>query len=117
MDSTTSTQQTPASKTNGMAITSLILGILSIPADFCYGSGIIFGIAAIIMGFIARKQIKESQGTQSGDGLALTGIITGAVGGLLVGGAICIIAILLLLGPTVGNVFSNIIENLPTPTP
>ncbi|MCL4303382.1 MAG: RDD family protein [Anaerolineae bacterium] len=30
---------------------------------------------------------------------------------------ICIIAVLLLLGPVVGNVFSNIVENLGTPTP
>lgn len=30
---------------------------------------------------------------------------------------ICIIAVLLLLGPVVGNVFSNIVENLPTPVP
>jgi len=28
-----------------------------------------------------------------------------------------IIVILALLGPSVGNVFSNIIQNLPTPTP
>jgi uncharacterized protein DUF4190 len=117
MNSTTPTQQMPASKTNAMAITSLVLGILSIPADFCYGSGILFGIAAIIIGLVARKQIKESHGTQGGNGLALAGIITGAVGGLLLGGIILIIAILLLLGPVTGNVFSNIIQNLPTPTP
>lgn len=30
---------------------------------------------------------------------------------------ICLIAILLLLGPVVGNVFSNIVENLQTPVP
>lgn len=30
---------------------------------------------------------------------------------------ICIIAVLLLLGPAIGNVFSNIVENLGTPTP
>ena len=29
----------------------------------------------------------------------------------------CVIAILTLLGPSVGNVFSNVIENLPPPTP
>jgi hypothetical protein len=29
----------------------------------------------------------------------------------------CVIAALTLLGPSVGNVFSNIIENMPTPTP
>jgi len=30
---------------------------------------------------------------------------------------ICVIVILALMGPSVGNVFSNIIQNLPTPTP
>ena len=30
---------------------------------------------------------------------------------------ICIIVILAMFGPSVGNVFSNIIQNLPTPTP
>ena len=31
--------------------------------------------------------------------------------------AIAVVAILNLMGPTVGNVFSNIIENLGTPAP
>jgi hypothetical protein len=30
---------------------------------------------------------------------------------------ICVIVILTLLGPSIGTVFSNIIENLPSPTP
>jgi len=30
---------------------------------------------------------------------------------------ICVVVILALMGPSVGNVFSNIIQNLPTPTP
>ena len=30
---------------------------------------------------------------------------------------ICVIVILALLGPSIGNVFSNIIQNLPTATP
>jgi len=31
--------------------------------------------------------------------------------------ACCIFVILALTGPSVGNVFSNIIQNMPTPTP
>jgi hypothetical protein len=31
--------------------------------------------------------------------------------------ACCVVIILSALGPSAGNVFSNIIENLPTPTP
>jgi uncharacterized RDD family membrane protein YckC len=44
-------------------------------------------------------------------------IIIVALIGVFVLVPICIIAVLLLLGPVVGNVFSNIVENLPTPTP
>jgi uncharacterized membrane protein YhaH (DUF805 family) len=35
------------------------------------------GILGIIFGFIARGQIKRSNGEQKGDGLALAGIIVG----------------------------------------
>jgi hypothetical protein len=31
--------------------------------------------------------------------------------------ACCVLVVPALLGPSVGNVFSNIIENMPTPTP
>lgn len=105
-------------KTNGLAITSLVLGIVSIPMLSYYGAGVPFGIAAFITGLIARRQIKESGGTQSGDGLALAGMILGGVISVLVVVAVIVIAILLLLlSPVVGNVFSNIVENIMTPVP
>jgi hypothetical protein len=63
------TSSTP--KTNGMAIASLVLGIIP-----CTG---ITSILAIVFGFIARNQIEQSGGTQQGSGLALAGIILGFV--------------------------------------
>ena len=60
----------PAS--NSMALTSMILGILGIFVAFIFTA-----VPAIICGHIARKQIRESGGAQSGDGMALTGLITG----------------------------------------
>ena len=71
----------------------------------------------MVTGLIGRNQIKASNGLQSGEGMALAGIITGGIGAVLIGGAIIVIAILLLLGPVVGNVFSNIVEGLTTPVP
>jgi hypothetical protein len=59
-------------KTNGMAIASLI----------CSLAGILCGVTAIlgvIFGFVARGQIKRSQGMQTGGGLALAGIIIGLI--------------------------------------
>lgn len=59
-----------------MAIISLVTGILSI---ICCGS-FIFGIAALILGFLGRKEINESDGAKKGAGLAMAGLILGAVG-------------------------------------
>lgn len=56
-----------APQTNGMAIAALVLSIV------CCGP------LGVILGFIARKQIRESNGAQTGDGLALAGIIVGFV--------------------------------------
>lgn len=58
--------------TNTMALTSMILGILGIFVAWIFTS-----IPAIICGHIARRQIRNSGGTQSGDGMAIAGLITG----------------------------------------
>jgi hypothetical protein len=58
-------------KTNGLAIASLVLGIIP-----CTG---ITSILAIVFGFIARNQIQQSGGTQQGSAMALAGIILGFV--------------------------------------
>lgn len=70
---------TPTPPTNGLAIASLVTGVLSIFFGACYGSGIAFAIAALITGIIGMKQIKQNS-YSAGSSLALTGIITGAVG-------------------------------------
>lgn len=80
-------------KTNGLAIASLILGIVSVPS-LVLGCGIFLGIAAFITGLIARQQVKESDGTQSGAGMALAGIILGGLIVLLTG--VLIIIVLLI---------------------
>jgi len=60
-----------------MAIISLVAGILGILLCFCYGIGIVPGIAAVVLGILARKEINESGGAKTGGGLALAGLITG----------------------------------------
>ena len=60
-----------------LAIVSMILGIISVITCCCYGGGLPFGIAAIITGIISKKK------NQPGGGMALAGIITGAVGTLM----------------------------------
>jgi hypothetical protein len=85
------------SSTNTLAIISLVLSLVALPLTFCYGCGILFSIAAIILGFIARKEIKQSSGRQSGDGLALAGLIIGGITtALVILGAVCYLLFLLI---------------------
>lgn len=66
-----------APHSNGMAIASLVLGILWI-----WGVG---SILALIFGYIGKGQIDSSGGTQSGRGMAIAGIVLGwiGIGGLI----------------------------------
>ena len=60
-----------AQPTNGLAIASLVLGIV-----WLWGIG---SILAIILGVVAKNQIDQSGGLQQGRGLAIAGIIVGSV--------------------------------------
>jgi hypothetical protein len=62
----------PAPATNGMAVASLVLGIIWL---FWVGS-----ILAVVFGYVGKGQIDRSGGTQSGRGLAIAGITLGWVG-------------------------------------
>ena len=70
-----------ATPTNPLAIVSLILGILGLGGCFCAGGigGFILGIPAAIVGWIARKQILESETEQQGMPLAMAGLILGSI--------------------------------------
>jgi uncharacterized membrane protein len=59
-------------RNNGMAITALVCGI----AGFLC---VIPAILGIIFGFVAKGQIRQSNGTQRGDGMATAGIVLGCV--------------------------------------
>ena len=61
-----------APSTNGMAVASLVLGILWI---YWIGS-----VLALIFGYIARQQINQAQGMQQGRGMATAGIVLGWIG-------------------------------------
>lgn len=56
--------------TNPLAIVSLVAGIVG-----CFLG--VSWIAAIICGFIAKNQIRNSQGAQKGSGMATAGIVLG----------------------------------------
>jgi len=80
-----------------MAIASLIASILGVTFVPTLGS-----IVGVILGYVARNQIRESGGAVGGEGLAKAGLIIGWVGiGLAVIG--CLIAVVLSLAvPSLG---------------
>jgi hypothetical protein len=61
-----------AQKTNGLAIASLVLGIV-----WLWGVG---SLLALIFGYVAKNQIDQSLGREGGRGMAIAGIVLGWIG-------------------------------------
>ena len=70
--------QQPPAPANGMAIASLVLGIVSLAISWCWGIGIIPGIIAIILGLLSRPKTETGSGKLTG--AAIAGIICGSIG-------------------------------------
>ncbi|GAA3376272.1 DUF4190 domain-containing protein [Streptomyces sannanensis] len=67
-----------AAPQNGFGITALVLGIVSVVLFCLYGFQIILGILAVIFGVLGRNRAKRGEATNGG--MALAGIILGALG-------------------------------------
>ena len=84
-------------RTNGKATAALWTGIGSLVLSFCCGAGIL-GVLPIVLGVQARGEIKATGGQQEGDGMALAGIITGAIAVVLSLVVIALIVVTLASG-------------------
>ncbi len=62
--------------TNGLAIASMVCGIMSLVLLFSCGIGAIAGIPAVICGHMALTQIKAGP-VVAGRGMAIAGLVTG----------------------------------------
>jgi len=85
----------PQPRNNGLAIASLVLGIVGFA--LC-GVG---SILAIIFGFISKSQIDKSGGTQKGRGMAMAGIILGFA-------FVALLVVLLIVAAATGGVHGNV---------
>ena len=89
-------------KTDGKAVVSLILGILSISTSCSYGFGLIFGIPGLLLAMLSRKSTQQQPyGTpNSGNsaGLATAGMICSIIGTVLSAIMLIILIILFALG-------------------
>jgi hypothetical protein len=66
-----------------LAIISMVLGILSIPACCCSFFGAPFSIAGLVLGILAMGKIRSNPQMFKGGGMAIAGIVCSAVGLLL----------------------------------
>ncbi|MEY2447268.1 MAG: hypothetical protein QOH79_744 [Acidimicrobiaceae bacterium] len=91
------TPYAPVQSTNGLAIASMVLGILWI---YWIGS-----ILALIFGFVAMSQIKERN--QAGKGMATAGLILGFIGL----GTLVLVILVVALGSSSSSVHFSSVRN------
>lgn len=70
----------PRAARNGSGVAALVLGILSLVSWFLLVGGI-FGVIAVVLGVLGRARAGRGEATNGG--MALAGILTGALGVLL----------------------------------
>jgi hypothetical protein len=96
--------------TNGMAVASMVLGILGMVGMIW----IISPVLALVFGYLSKGQIDRSGGAQEGRGYAIAGIVLGWVG--IVWGIL--MAVWMWWAFThFFQVFENFPQNLPSPFP
>ncbi|MFF1560210.1 DUF4190 domain-containing protein [Streptomyces sp. NPDC058279] len=78
---------------NGLGVAAFVLGLLSLVACFTLVGPLVFGIVAVVLGALARG--KAARGEATNGGLALAGLICGAVG-IVLGAAL---TLFLVFGP------------------
>ena len=86
----------PAVPTNSMALVSMVAGIVGWTVAPLLGS-----LVAIITGHIAKRELKERMGRESGDGMATAGLVMGyiqLIPGIL---CVCIIGIMFAMGMSI----------------
>lgn len=80
----------PVQQTSGMAIASLVLGILG----FCTGG--ITSLIGLILGIVSMAQISASKDKLRGSGLAIAGIVVSVIS--VIAGVVILIALIFYRG-------------------
>lgn len=93
----------PVLPTNSKATAALITGITTLVLSWCCGLGVL-GLAAVVLGMKGRAEVRQSQGTQTGEGLAIAGIITGGIAVLI---GLLVIALIVLVFATGSATFTD----------
>jgi hypothetical protein len=116
-------QVQPSNRSNPLAMTGMILGIISlvmILTSCCVFPlitsilGTLLGLTAFIMGLIAKKQINEQGAAPSQTKIANAAFIMGLIGTILgfISIVIAIITTLVMTGPLIEQQFNEILDQL-----
>lgn len=81
---------------SGLAIASLVCGILGTLTGIFIYSGVSLGLAGIVLGIVALVKVKN--GTASGKGLAIGGIVTGVLSFVVTAVTIAVIVLNAMMG-------------------
>lgn len=84
----------PVPLTNGKATAAMVTGVSTLVLSWCCGLGLL-GLVAVFLGLRARTEIRLSDGSQSGEGLAVAGIVTGVLAALI--GLLSIVLVVLVV--------------------
>lgn len=75
----------PVPPNDAKAVAALVLGILCLVGTFCW-LGAPLGIPAVILGALALRDVRRSDGMLGGGGMAVAGVVLGSLGTLVFGG-------------------------------
>ena len=103
----------PVKRSNGFAVASLVLGILTIVFFFTFWFDWILGALAIVFGALGISRANKGSGQK---GMAIAGLVCGAVGVVF---SILFIALIVNVANNkdVQDVFSSVLQSLQTPSP
>ncbi|MGH9930227.1 MAG: DUF4190 domain-containing protein [Pyrinomonadaceae bacterium] len=69
----------PAKPQQGLAVTSLVLGLASVTLGLCCYFGVLTAPIALVLGIVSLVQIKNDPAKYGGKGFAIGGIVTGGL--------------------------------------
>lgn len=67
----------PATPRNGLGIAALVVGVIGLLGSISVVGGVVLGIAAVIMGLVARGRARRGESTNGG--VALGGVVVGVL--------------------------------------
>jgi len=70
---------TMAGPSQGLAVSSMVLGLVSITLGWCCSFGLLTAPVAIVLGIVALSQIKGQPNRYTGKPLAIAGIVSGGL--------------------------------------